>query len=258
MELSKQTIEMLVDLIRNFDPYKAGWRTISRIYSQFLKNNNQLESHHRELFIYRLNLKGLFELIEELANPQNWIENEAYHTDLVKKIGKYLEFDWYQLILKNKKYIVSKIDTLSVDIENKNKINFEKAVEMLSKLEKKLREGDYADINSDCSTILECVLADIYHQITNQELGKWGDLIKDYKTVSNLLWLEPNKDIEDGMKSLTSWVIKIISWINTLSNWAWDRHRTRYKPDRLQSKLMLNITKTIVDFLYDKLNSLPK
>ncbi|MDP3975788.1 MAG: abortive infection family protein [bacterium] len=139
------------------------------------------------------------------------------------------------------------------EFRNQSEVRSEFALEQLSKCEQKLTEADYDGAITNSRSFLEAVIADIYQQITDQELPKTGDLMKDYQKVKDLLYLSEEKHSDNTIKSLVRSFISIVSGLDTLSNRMGDRHRRVAKPEFHHGILAVHSAKIIADFLYDTL-----
>ena len=82
-----------------------------------------------------------------------------------------------------------------------------------------------------------------------------GDLISLNKNVMEVLNLDPSrKDLNNCLKQVLTGLISIITGFAGLRNRISDAHSTKYSSERHHAKLILNITKTYISFLFDTYN----
>lgn len=200
-------------------------------------------------------LKFLCELINPVVRSDiKEVQN------LLNTFNEHIKCDGFRIVAEkyiSKKPIFTfiKIDESSVKVENIKKIKSEFIKEQLDKCEKKLNENDYDGAITNARSLLEDVLLkDIYKQITGSEMKSKGDLIKDYKQIKKLLNLSEEDKTNIAFKSVTSGLTSIVSGLATIRNKMGDSHSREVKPKRHHAKLVVNASKTVIDFLYDVLD----
>ena len=189
-------------------------------------------------------------LIEDVFNPEAFIDKESELVEYIARFNKYLHFCDLELKLANKKVIVVSVDGVSIEPEQVAIISDEFVHEQLQKIGDKLQNGDFDGSITSSRSLVEAVLGAIYSDFHGEEMPKSGDLQKDYKMVRDCLGLNPD-DQDEPIKQLLNALSSIINGIDTISNRMGDRHRRKYKPQRRHAKLVVNSTKTLVDFLID-------
>jgi len=259
MRISDKTIECLGGLITgdtNITEYKTGYELV-RFFNKFGFNDEYGQGfpsrwYYAEQKIKTLNgTKKLQNLLESYFNPINFIDNEFDLSIIVELLNKYLEYDGYKIIIKEKNCKVVECENGLIEVENEGKIGYEFAKEQIKKCQNKIEEKDFDGAISNSRSLLESALADIYKKITKKDLNKTGDLLKDFKTIAKLLNLSEEKYSEQSLKSILRGFNSIINGIDSLSNKMGDRHRRIAKPERHHAKLCVNSAKIVIDFLYD-------
>jgi hypothetical protein len=199
----------------------------------------------------KLNGKSeLRRLIETVFSPELFIGRVEILNAYAKKFNAYLAFSDLELRIENKRAIVLSKAGMVVDVGTIDILSDEFVLDQLRKIDEKLEKGDYDGAISSSRSLVEGVLNAIYLSCKEQDLPKSGDLKQDYKAVRTLLGLAADGK-DEPVKQLLNSLTSLIDGIDTLSNRMGDRHRRTYKPLRRHAKLVVNCTKTLVDFLVD-------
>nr|WP_239551301.1 abortive infection family protein [Halanaerobacter jeridensis] len=140
-----------------------------------------------------------------------------------------------------------------LEVEKINKLNFNYINDQIDKCRNKLKDKDYDGAITNARTLVESVCYYILED-SGKEISNKGDLIKLYKTVSDLLQMDPSIYNEDFLKQISSGFFSIINGIASLRNELSDAHgRSKdnyYKPEYRHAMLAVNSAKTISEFLY--------
>ena len=189
-------------------------------------------------------LKFLCEMIHPLVRS-----DESEVKILLDIFNKHLKNDGFKIVIQ--KHVSGKpvfhgisSNEFSVPFENIEKVGREFIKEQVKKCEDKLSEGDFDGVVTNARSLLESAMRDIYKKIKGKDMQSKGDLIKDFKEIKKLLYLE-------DMNQLISGLTSTVNGIATMSNKMADRHDRENEPERHHAKLAFNSVKTVVDFLYD-------
>lgn len=257
MKISGQTINCLKDILTGdskITDYKSGPELVEFFNSigfndkymqgfpsRWLYTKNKLEEIN--------NTKKLKDLLETFFNPINFINKGVSLKKALNILNQYMEYDGYEILIKNKKCIINKKEESLISARNKIDRDFSK--EQIKKCRDKIKNNDYDGAITNARSLVEDVLADIYGKIRKEEMLKTGDLLKDYKQIKDLLNLSDDKFANDSIKSLLRGFNAIIYGLDSLSNQMGDRHRRMIKPIKHHSELVVNSAFTIINFLYE-------
>lgn len=122
----------------------------------------------------------------------------------------------------------------------------------LDKCDTKLATEDYDGAITNARTLVEAVLREMEHRLTDTERKPDGDLIKQYKRVQKLLNLDPGKEgLATPLKQVLSGLASVVSGLAGLRNAMSDAHASKYRPHRHHAHLVVNAAKTLADFLFE-------
>jgi|SRR3972149_8957005 len=259
MQISSKTIDFLKDLVTGdskITEYKSGPRLVEFFNSLGFNDSYGQGFPSRWAYakqkIEEVNSsKKLEDLIKSLLNPINFIDNEENLFAIIESLNKYLDFDGYKVLIKDKKCKIVTLNSKEVEIENTKHLDDDFILEQIKKSEEKITLGDFDGAITNARSLLESVIGHIHKHLTGEELEKTGDLKKDYKNVRNSLNLTPDKYADENIKQILNGFISIVDGIDRISNQMGDRHRRRVKPEKHHAKLAVNSAKTLSDFLYD-------
>lgn len=259
MKISSKTIDFLKDLVTGdskITEYKSGPRLVEFFNS--LGFNDSYGGGFPSRWVYAKQKieevngsKKLEGLIKSLLNPINFIDNEEKLVSIIDTFNKYLDFDGYNVLIKDKKCKIVALNSREVEIENTKHLDDDFILEQIRKSEEKMSLGDFDGAITNARSLLESVIGYIHKHLTGENLEKTGDLKKDYKSVRNSLNLTPDMYTDENIKQILNGFISIVDGIDRISNQMGDRHRRRVKPERRHAKLAVNSVKTLSDFLYD-------
>ena len=141
-----------------------------------------------------------------------------------------------------------------VEANELERVNFNYIHEQIKKCENKITEKDYEGAVTNSRTLLESICLFIYENAKDENYEYKGDLLKLYKDVSKILRLNPGDYAENCLKQILSGVFSIINGISTLRNDFSDAHghspNKAYKIDERHSKLAVNLSKSIAEYLF--------
>jgi hypothetical protein len=192
----------------------------------------------------------LRQLIETLFDPERFIGREDVLEAFTKKFNFYLSYSDFELRILDKRAAITSRSGVVVEAIAINVLSDEFVHEQARKIDEKLQSGDYDGAISSSRSLAEAVLNAIYLNCKGENLPKSGELKQDYKAVRSMLGLNPDEK-DEPIKQVLNSLTSLIDAIDTLSNRMGDRHRRRYKPQQRHAKLVVNCTRTLVDFLLD-------
>jgi hypothetical protein len=172
-------------------------------------------------------------------------------------LNDYLKYDGYEIVPDGEDLVVRSLaggavafDSLSETSREVNQLFID---EQLKKCDKKLAEADFDGAITNARSLLEAVLADVEHDISEEDPPPYdGDLVKLYRRVQRLLNLEPaRKDISDPLKQVLGGLVSIVSGLSALRNKMSDSHVRSYQPSRRHATLVVNSAKTIASFVLE-------
>jgi len=197
-------------------------------------------------------------IIEGVLDPRNFLDSKYDIENAVEYLNKYLEYDGYKIHKMGKFYKVIRIeDELEVapPIMPDGTPNYGFVKEQLEKCEKKILEGDFDGAITNARSLVEAVLFDIEHFLSEDESPTYdGNITKLYKRVRKLLNLNPSAELPDNLKKILSGLISLVEGLSGIRNDMSDAHARRYKPHEHHARLAVNSAKTITDFLFSTFN----
>lgn len=193
-------------------------------------------------------------IIEGVLDPRRFLYSNYDIENAVNFLNKYLEYDGYKVIKIGKFYKLIIIeDELKVaqPILPGGAPNYNFVREQLEKSEKKILEGDFDGAITNARSLVEAVLLDIEHFLSEDALSTYdGNITKLYKRVRKLLSLNPNDELPDSLRRILSGLISLVEGLSSIRNDMSDAHVRRYKPHEHHARLAVNSAKTITDFLF--------
>lgn len=193
-------------------------------------------------------------IIERALDPRRFIGTDFVIEEAIDYLNKFLKFD--SLILKKvgDLFRLQKIDRELIEIEsaffNNGEPNQDFIREQLGKCQDKINGGDYDGSITNARALLEAVLTEIERHLDAEPPQYDGSLPKLYKRVQKLLNLDPaEKGIPDSLKQILQGLVSVIQGVSSSRNLMSDAHVRIYKPSIHHAKLVVNSSKTVVDFL---------
>jgi len=252
MKVSEFTIKHLSKIINGdcgYTPYLTG-STLVELFNRYgFRDTYGQGFPSRWLYveekIKKLNRSiKLAKVIEEIVDPRSYYDTEFKVAEAVEKINKIILHDGYLLIEKGKRYKIVSTESVDIEPESLGEIENDFLTEQIKKCDDKILEGDFDGAITNARTLSKYD-SDYQHK---------GDLIAAYKRIKRFLNLDPsNIDYSDSIKQILSGLISIINGLANMRNEMSDAHTRRYKPEKRHSKLAVNSSKTLSEFLIDTL-----
>ncbi len=236
-----QSGPMLVDFFKKFgfnDQYGKGFPSRWKYTEEKLKALNKQDKIEKVLITY--------------LRPINWINNEKQFNNIINTLNKYLNYEDYEIIVKDKEIHIIDLKTQILKTPLDNKLTHSGIQKTLIKCERRIKEGDYEGAITASRALLETLLLYFYRQLKKKEYDFDGKLPKLFKDVLKLLNLTINSKTQNSIKRILSGLISIIDGISEISNKEGDRHGKLEVTfiSKEYATLVLNATKTVADFLF--------
>ncbi len=258
MQLSEQTLRYLERVILGdgTSDYRSGPVLVSLFNKFGFQDDYGQGFPSRWMFVRgKLELlngtRDLGSLVQQLFSPANYINREDELAESARCLNKYLEFDGYELQIRNRRCTIRVASDSPLVVENVDSLSDEFVNDQLRKIDDKLSDGDYDGAITNARSFVEGVLNGIHRSLQGSDLPKSGELRQDYKKVRALLGLGAEDQSDEAVKQVLNALTSVIDGIDTLSNRMGDRHRRSYRPERRHAKLVANSAKVLVDFLID-------
>lgn len=127
--------------------------------------------------------------------------------------------------------------------------------EHIKKANQKIEQGDYAGAITNCYTLVECMLKKLLQEMGVDFKQHEGDIRELYKLLSPSMNLNPHgENVESYLKQILGGLKSLISGLFSLSNKGSDRHHRKFTPLAHHSKLAVNATLSLCEFLLDSYN----
>lgn len=261
MKVSKFTIKHLSKIINGdcgYTPYLTGSTLVELFNCCGFRDTYGQGFPSRWLYVEEKlkKLNGtvkLAKVLEEIVDPRSYYDTEFKVAEAVEKINKIISYDGYLLIEKGKRYKIVSTESVEIEPESLGEIENDFLTEQIKKCDDKILEKDFDGAITNARTLAETVIVDILSKYDLDYQHK-GDLIVAYKRIKRLLNLEPSKiDYPDSIKQILSGLISIINGLANMRNEMSDAHTRRYRPEKRHSKLAVNSSKTLSEFLIDTL-----
>lgn len=261
MKVSKFTIKYLSKIINGdcgYTPYLTG-STLVELFNRYgFRDTYEQGFPSRWLYVEEKlkKLNGtvkLAKVLEEIVDPRSYYDTEFKVAEAVEKINKIISYDGYLLIEKGKRYKIVSTESVEIEPESLGEIENDFLTEQIKKCDDKILERDFDGAITNARTLAETVIVDILSKYDLDYQHK-GDLIVAYKRIKRLLNLDPsNIDYPDSIKQILSGLISIINGLANMRNEMSDAHTRRYRPEKRHSKLAVNSSKILSEFLIDTL-----
>jgi hypothetical protein len=127
--------------------------------------------------------------------------------------------------------------------------------EQVDKCESKIDLGDFEGAVTNARTLVETVCLFIHEELTGSTYSYDGNLPRLHKSVADSLKMNPDLFSDQNLKRILSAVGTIIQGIAELRNAKSDAHgkgrvEATYRIDRRHAVLVVNLAKTISEYLY--------
>lgn len=261
MKVSKLTIKQLSTIIKGdcgYTPYLSGADLVELFNHHGFRDVYESGFPSRWFYVEgnMKKLNGSLEfakVIEEVLDPRSFYGTELKVSIAVDKINELISYDGYKIIEKRGKYKIVNEEGISIEPESLDKYENDFLSDQIKKCDDKILEGDYDGAITNARTLTETVIVDILSKY-DQEYKYKGDLISGYGRIKKLLKLDPSdNNYPDSIKQILSGLISIIDGLASMRNEMSDAHARRYKPEKHHSKLAVNCSKTLSEFLIDTL-----
>lgn len=142
-----------------------------------------------------------------------------------------------------------------VETKELSRIDFEHIHEQIRKCETKIADKDYDGAITNARTLIESVCLFILESKTKEKHKYNGDIIKLYKSITQILKMSPGDYEDDNLKQILSGVFSVINGISGLRNTFSDAHgiapsKKTYKIDERHAILVVNLAKTVSEYLF--------
>ena len=264
MKVSERTIKSLAQIITG-DNGLSRYRSGSRLVELF--NRYGANDVYRKGFPSRWqyaeeklhNINGSYELtsvICEVLDPREFLDTEFSIEKAYEYINQYLKYDDLEIVNENGFAKIRDKKGGFVACKNpyagEEKEGYVFIDEQIKKSEQKISIGDYDGAITNARSLVEAVLTELERQLDGTAPPYDGDLIRLYKRVQKLLKLDPARDdVDSTLKQVLSGLSSIITGLSGLSNKMGDRHVRSYKPSKHHALLVVNSSKTLVNFLFE-------
>lgn len=123
----------------------------------------------------------------------------------------------------------------------------------VNKCRERISQGDYKGAITTSRSLVESVIKDMYKKITGEDMESKGNLPKDWKELSSLLNLHPDKNSSNDMNQIFTGLNSVIGGISSMRNKLSDSHghSKTYEVEKHHAILAVNAALTITDFLFD-------
>ena len=261
MKVSKLTIKQLSTIINGdcgYTPYLSGADLVKLFNRHGFRDVYESGFPSRWVYVEE-NMKKLngslefAKVIEEILDPRSFYGTEFKVSIAVDKINEIISYDGYKIIGKGKKYKIVNEEGINIEPESLEKYENDFLSDQIKKCDDKILEGDYDGAITNARTLTETVIVDILSKYDPEYQYK-GDLISGYGRIKKLLKLDPSdNNYPDSIKQILSGLISIINGLANMRNEMSDAHTRRYKPEKHHSKLAVNCSKILAEFLIDTL-----
>ncbi len=260
MEISERTIKFLGKALcgdNGLLPYRSGPKLVD-FFINFGSNDQYGEGFpsrwkYTEDKVREFNgAKVLKEIIESFLDPRDFWDTNIDIEHTVLEFNKFLKFDGYELKKKGEFYKIYDSTGVLVEPEIVKGINQDFIQEQLAKCNQKIEQGDYSGAITNSRSLAEAVMIEIIEKYEENEIkndGKIENLYRKVKKILNLT-IDP-KTLPQPAIQILSGLDSIIGGLAGISNNLGDRHANKYKTKKHHSKLAVNATMTLVDFLLD-------
>jgi hypothetical protein len=241
-------------------PYRQGWRLEQLFNSLGLENEPGPSADSRGRYTIRMlsilnGSSGLGTVVNAVLDPREFINNDFSSEDVVDYLDEVLIHDGYKLLKRGRKFVVVEETAGGVEVVAAvapSPLSHDFIQAQLDKCDVKLSLRDFDGAITNARTLVEAVLREIERRLAPEDIGSDGDLPKQYKRVTKLLNLDPNKKgLDAPFVEILRGFISIVSGLARLRNTASDAHARSYRPEMHHARLAVNTAKTVVDFLFE-------
>ena len=261
MKVSKMTIKHLSTIINGdcgYTPYLSGSNLVELFNHHGFRDVYESGFPSRWFYVEGKikKLNGSIELakvIEEVLDPRSFYGTELKASRAVEKINELISYDGYKVVEKGNKYKIVNTGNIVIEPESLEKYENDFLSDQIKKCDDKILEGDFDGAITNARTLTETVIVNILSKY-DQGYKYKGDLISGYGRIKRLLKLDPSDtNYPDSIKQILSGLISIINGLANMRNKMSDAHARQYKPEKHHSKLAVNCSKTLSEFLIDTL-----
>ncbi|UJB70367.1 abortive infection family protein [Acaryochloris sp. 'Moss Beach'] len=265
MELSQHSIKALSKIVtgdEELSPYRSGPKLVD-LFNKYGFNDTYGQDFpsrwmYTEECLLALNgTDNLAAVICHILDPREFMDTKKELKPAIEFVNKRLKYDGYQVTINRGTVKIRNVEGSAVQFSSPygSSTNDAHAFidEQIEKSEQKVLAGDYDGAITNARSLLEAIMLDIESTLDSDVPEKYdGDMVKLYKRVQKILYLEPSrKDIDSTLKQVLSGLVNIISGIAASRNRMSDAHVRSYKPSKHHAVLVVNSAKTLANFLYD-------
>lgn len=165
----------------------------------------------------------------------------------------------YTKNIKNNPIIIQNKSSNQIIATNIITIDYNFLQEQIKKCKDKIIDKDYDGAITNARTLIEVIFKHVLEKLDSQiyeEYKNIGNLETLYSQIKNLLNLDPSKFENIIFKQILGSVSTIIKSIMEISDQGGsDRHMIKYKIEERHTKLLINLTFTITEFIMDVCNN---
>lgn len=139
-----------------------------------------------------------------------------------------------------------------IAIPRTNIISLDYVVELETKTEARLVEGDLDGAITTARTMLEALLQELERQLTGKNEQHRGDLQRLYKSVAqNMNITEDGAGLDEHFKQVIRGLIQIVNGLSAIRNTMSDGHPRVRQPAPHHARVSVNAAKTVGRFLVE-------
>ncbi len=264
MKISGRSIQALGKIItgdEGHSPYRSGPKLVN-LFNEYGANDQYGQGFpsrwmYAEKKLHAINgTKSLSALIRSVFDPREFLDAKMEVQPAIDYLNPYLKYDGYELVKDGDFVKIRDVKSAMVDMTNPFEGSEDDAHmfidEQIQKSESKIQEGDYDGAITNARALLEAVLTEIEKQFDSTPPEYDGDMIKLYKRIQKHLNLDPSRtDIDSTLKQVLSGLVSITSGLAGLRNKMSDAHVRSYKPMKHHAVLVVNVSKTLANFLFE-------
>ena len=269
MELSAKSIEVLTEVISGGHPNDepkdrvAPYRTGSELTNFFRPlgfEDRQVKISRRAYTNSRLHdINGtdkMKQAVTAALDPRHFHSTDYALQDAAEYVRIAIRHDGYDVVKRRQKYEVTQLTRELVDVEADfekiEEVDQEYLTEQIQKCQVKISSGDYDGAITNARSMVEAVLIGVEKDLENDAPEYSGDLLSLYGRVHELLNLDPSaEDLDTNLRQTLQGLISVINGIGGLRNRLSDSHASSYRPDKRHAKLVVNASKTFVEFVFE-------
>ncbi|MEO0559664.1 MAG: abortive infection family protein [Bacteroidota bacterium] len=196
----------------------------------------------------------LARIVEAAVRPGDYQGTEYEVRAVVDYLNEYLKHDRLRLVESGNRWALmsGRIVSLPSATTSRDILSDEYLLEMESKCDSRLAQGDLEGAVTAARTLLEVTLKEIESRITGQSGNYKGDLPKQFKAVSKLLKMDADRpDLDARFKDVVRGLVMLVGGLAPLRNRISDGHARTKAPAPHHARVVVNAAKTVAGFLLE-------